>query len=152
MSALRKKVSSRGANGIFSLGRLFRNIDDNNSKSLSLEEFTKCMNEFRLGFDESDISKVFKYFDRDGSGELSYDEFLRGVRGEMNQSRVKVVRMAFNKLDADKSGIVDINDIKQFYNAKMHPDVKAGKKSEDEVLGEFLDTFEQHHSQKVLLL
>jgi hypothetical protein len=39
--------------------------------------------------------------------------------------------MAFNKLDADKSGIVDILDIKEFYNAKMHPDVKSGKKSED---------------------
>jgi Ca2+-binding EF-hand superfamily protein len=42
------------------------------------------MNEFRLGFDDSDIGKVFKYFDRDGSGDLSYDEFLRGIRGEMN--------------------------------------------------------------------
>ncbi len=28
------------------------------------------------------------------------------------------------------------------YNAKLHPDVKAGKKTEDEILGEFLDTFE----------
>jgi hypothetical protein len=49
----------------------------------------------------------------------------------MSQNRVKFVRMAFNKLDSDKSGIVDIYDIKQFYNAKMHPDVKAGKKTED---------------------
>ena len=85
---------------------------------------------------------MFTYFDRDGNNELSYDEFLRGVRGEMNQNRVKFVRMAFNKLDADKSGIVDIFDIKQFYNAKQHPDVKAGKKTEDQILGEFLDTFE----------
>jgi len=28
----------------------------------------------------------------------------------------------------------------------MHPDVKAGKKTEDEILGEFLDTFEVHMS------
>jgi hypothetical protein len=45
-------------------------------------------------------------------------------------------------LDADKSGVVDISDIKSYYNARMHPEVRAGKKSEDEVLGEFLDTFE----------
>ena len=109
---LRKKISSRGTNGIFSLGRLFRNIDDNNSKSLSLEEFNKCMTEFRLNMSEREIESVFSYFDRDGNNELSYDEFLRGVRGEMSQNRVKFVRMAFNKLDADKSGIVDIFDIK----------------------------------------
>jgi len=32
------------------------------------------------------------------------------------------------------------------YNPKNHPDVKSGKKTEDEVLAEFLDTFEQHHA------
>lgn len=35
------------------------------------------------------------------------------------------------------------------YNAKHHPDVKTGKRSEDEVLMEFLDTFEQHHAIRV---
>ena len=31
----------------------------------------------------------------------------------------------------------------------MHPDVKSGKKTEDDVLGEFLDTFELHYSLNV---
>ena len=30
----------------------------------------------------------------------------------------------------------------------MHPEVRAGKKSEDEVLSEFLDTFQLHHALK----
>lgn len=49
-------------------------------------------------------------------------------------------------MDKDKSGILDLDDIKQAYNAKMHPDVKAGKKTEDDILLEFLDTFEAHYS------
>ena len=32
------------------------------------------------------------------------------------------------------------------YNAKLHPEVKSGKKTEDEILGEFLETFEMHHA------
>jgi hypothetical protein len=52
------------------------------------------------------------------------------------------VRAAFKKIDKDGSGILDINDIKGVYNASRHPEVKSGKKSEDEVLGEFLETFE----------
>ena len=52
-------------------------------------------------------------------------------------------------MDKDKSGVLNINDIKGVYNAKMHPDVKQGKKTEDEVLGEFLDTFEMHYSLNV---
>jgi len=47
-------------------------------------------------------------------------------------------------MDIDKSGQLDINDIRQKYNAKQHPDVKSGKKTEEEILNEFLDTFEDH--------
>lgn len=39
-----------------------------------------------------------------------------------------------------------IEDIKGKYDASKHPDVKAGKKTEDEVLKEFLETFEMHHN------
>ena len=89
---------------------------------------------------------VYKAFDRYGSGSIDYDEFVRGVRGEMNQFRKKIALAAFKRIDRDGSGILDINDIKGVYNAKMHPDVKSGKKSEDEILGEFLETFEAHHA------
>lgn len=53
---------------------------------------------------------------------------------------------AFKKIDKDGSGVLDLNDIKGVYNASLHPDVKSGKKSEDEILGEFLETFEMHHA------
>jgi len=47
-------------------------------------------------------------------------------------------------MDKDGSGKLDINDIRGTYNAKRHPDVASGKRTEDEILGEFLDTFEDH--------
>jgi len=39
-----------------------------------------------------------------------------------------------------------LDDIKGLYNAKKHPDVISGKKTEDEVLTEFLETFDIHHA------
>ena len=51
-------------------------------------------------------------------------------------------------MDRDGNGRVDLEDIKQIYNAKHHPDVKLGKKTEEEVFVEFLDTFEMHYSLK----
>lgn len=68
------------------------------------------------------------------------------MRGPMNAIRKRLVMQAFDKLDQDRSGFVEINDIKSFYNAKRHPDVIQGKKTEDDVLMEFLETFEVHHS------
>lgn len=109
----------------------------------------KGLNDVRTGFTENESERVFKIFDRDRSGSIDYDEFLRAIRGEMNDFRKALAVKAFKTMDKDGSGILNINDIKGVYNAKMHPDVKSGKKTEDEILFEFLDTFEIHHSDNV---
>lgn len=60
----------------------------------------------------------------------------------MNDKRKMIVTLAFKKFDADANGTISIEDLKGRYNAKNHPDVKLGKKTEEDVLYEFLDTFE----------
>ena len=102
------------------------------------------MYDFRIGMNDKQIAAVFDMFDRDGSGDISYDEFLRMIRGEMNNFRKMIAQKAYKVMDKDGSGQLDINDIRQNYNAKNHPDVKSGKKTEEQVLSEFLDTFEDH--------
>lgn len=146
LEVFRTKLAKRGARGIQGLGRQFRIADDNNSKTLDIDEFKKAVHDFRIGLTPSDSERLFKIFDRDGSGSIDYEEFLRGVRGVMNEFRAGLAKRAFKIMDKDGSGIIDIDDIRQRYNAKMHPDVKAGKKTEDEILYEFIDTFEAHHT------
>lgn len=55
-----------------------------------------------------------------------------------------MVKKAFEKLDVDRNGYLDVKDIKHFYDASRHPDVKSGKLTTDEVLANFLETFEAH--------
>jgi Ca2+-binding EF-hand superfamily protein len=121
-------------------------MDDDNSRSLSINEYKKACRDYRFDLSDTEIEKAFVAFDRNGDGSIDYDEFLRSVRGSMNNFRKKFVDQAFNKMDKDGNGYLDINDIKGVYNARFHPEVKAGKKTEDEVLLEFLETFEAHHN------
>ena len=136
---LRMQLKKRGANGILGLARLFKIMDDNNSGSLDMNEFVKAMKESKVSdISERAIKHLFRYFDIDDSGSITYDEFLVGIRGVMNARRQGMVDLAFDIIDKDGSGELDINDIKDVYNAKGHPDVIAGKKAEEEVLLEFL--------------
>lgn len=143
---IQKKLISRGVRGIISIAKSFRVIDDNNSHSIDFDEFRKAAKDFRFDLTDYEIEQAFVAFDRQNTGYIDYEEFLRTIRGNMNDKRKALVLQAFNILDKTKSGVVDIEDIKLKYNAKNHPDVQQGKKTEDEVILEFLETFESNHS------
>ena len=88
------------------------------------------------------VQQIFKFFDEDGGGTITYDEFLFGIRGEMNERREQMVLLAFDVLDKDKSGVVDVDDIVGMYNVEGNLEVLSGKKTKNQVLREFLDTFD----------
>ena len=148
LQRLRDKLKTRGARGIIGLAKQFRIMDDNHSLSLDKFEFSKAMSDYMLGFSEGETQTLFAHFDFDRSGLIEYDEFLRAIRGPMNANRKAIVMRAFNKMDKDGSGMIDINDIRGVYSADKHPDVLAGKKTEQQVLSEFLETFETAHSMR----
>lgn len=105
------------------MGKQFKIFDDNNSRSLDQYEFKKALTEQRLGLTDGDIITLFNAFDRNRDGTIDYDEFVRVLRGPMSNFRKKLVQQAFSKIDRDQSGFVELNDIRDIYNAKRHPDV-----------------------------
>ena len=87
------------------------------------------------------LKHSFKFFDADNSGNIDFNEFLLGVREPLNQRRLGLVHLAFNILDKDGNGAIDPDEVISLYNASKHPDVIAGRKTE-EVMEEFLHTFD----------
>lgn len=146
MEIFRRKVLQRGARGIIGLQRVFKNMDADGSKTLSKYEFEKACREFKAEIAPEDIGILFSAFDLNRDGTIQYDEFLRVIRGDLNQFRRNLVERAFAKLDRDGSGVIEVQDLIGVYNAKKHPAVLEGRKTEEQVLGEFLETFETHHN------
>jgi len=142
VDVLRESLKTHGARGIAGLARKFRIMDDDGSKKLDIGEFTKAINEHALGWTVSQIKIVFDFFDTNKDSFVDFDEFLVGIRGHLNERRAQMVLMAFQLLDADGSGVIEVNDIEGKYNTDKHPDVIAGKRTKEEVLREFLDTFD----------
>ena len=71
----------------------------NGNGQLDIEEFQKCCRLNNLGLTAEDIQVLHRYFDRDHSGGVSYDEFLRAVRGRLSPVRKQVVKKIFDVLD-----------------------------------------------------
>ena len=121
-------------------------MDDNGSGTLDPYEFNKAISDFGVEIDQKDQMTLFKCFDYDGNGEIDFNEFIRVVVGPMNKFRTQIAVKAFKLIDVNEDGVLDVSDIKGRYTAHLHPEVKSGKRTEDEVLTEFLETFEQHHN------
>jgi len=145
---IRAKIIERGGeHGIRGIARSFRVMDDSNDKALTFLEFKYGLKNYGItDMADKDLQTCFNYFDRDDSQCVNFDEFIRGVRGKLNQRRTDLIGKAFDKLDKTGNGVVELNDLQGVYNGSMHPAVLAGQKSEDDILRDFMtqwDTLER---------
>jgi Ca2+-binding EF-hand superfamily protein len=124
---IRKRVTdfckARSANGIRGLRLMFKAMDRNGNGSLDPTEFKYAMRDYGVQITEEETSAIVKYFDTNKDGKISFDEFLRAIRGDLNPSRLKMVHLAYNVLDKDGSGQVTLDDIRIAYDVSCHPDV-----------------------------
>ena len=152
---MRVALKARGAVGISGLAKHFRIVDTESGRGkgngkLDREELTKCLRLCKLPLERNELEDLFTYIDDDSSGYLDYDEFLKALRGPMRVSRRKLVVQVFDAIDSmtrtggigQNDGCLTLDDIKDVYSAKDHPEVKAGKKHEAKVLQEMLECFE----------
>ena len=141
------KLKTRGGlNGIRSISRTLRIMDDSGDKSLSRAELISGCKDIGLKLSTKDVNELFAHFDKDNSGKINFDEFLVGLRDPMSARRVALVERAYSILDATGDSKVTIEDIEAHYDPSFHPDVKSGKKTPRDVMTEFLrqwDTIEK---------
>lgn len=139
---LRLFCLSRGATGISGIGRQFRILDDDNSHTIDFSEFSKGCDDFGAQLTAEEKKQAFAAFDTDGSGSLSFDEFLVKLRPPLNNARKSLIMAAFNKLDKDHSGQITAADLKGVYDVRHHPKYRNGQWTEEQCFNEFLKTFE----------
>ena len=146
LESFKNYLKDKGAMTVLTLARQFKIIDENGNKVIDLNEFSKGIKNAGLEVPQEVLEELFASFDYDGSGAISYDEFMVKILGEMNERRIAVVKAAFNKIDLDKSGVVELSEIKRWYNTKNNPQVISGEITEEDLYSRFVETFGNHHN------
>mmetsp|Transcript_14200 Transcript_14200/g.21247 ORF Transcript_14200/g.21247 Transcript_14200/m.21247 type:complete len:370 (+) Transcript_14200:68-1177(+) len=144
-----EKVKARildkdGASGLHNVTRILKRMDTDGSKTLDQGELMHGLREYGIrNVSPSEMQILFNHFDRDRSGKVSVDEFMRGLKSGMSYERKQLVRQAFNLMDASGDGVISVEDILNNYDYSTHPNVIGGVMSADEAAEEMLAVFEQ---------
>lgn len=112
-------------------------------QTLTKQELKNGLSDWGLPLNIREVDAIFTFFDRDNSGLISFDEFLRGLRSPMSEKRQELVNLAFNVVDKTGDGQVTVEDLKGVYDCSGHPGIIDGSMTESDVLSHFVDTWDQ---------
>lgn len=105
--------------------------------TIGLRDFANALSDFGVQFEEGDVKRLFKYFDKKDSGRVDLADLLDELRGqEMSFERFDVIRKAYTKLDSSNTNSppnsVSLDDIARVYNVSANPDVISGRLSAEQ--------------------
>ena len=55
-------------------------MDDDRSRTLNLEELQEGVRDYGVDMTDEEVQQLFTTIDKDGSGSISFDEFLQQLR------------------------------------------------------------------------
>ena len=152
MREIKGRLLERSSFGIRGLSRIFKAMDDNGNHQLDIDDFRWGLIDFGITVTKEEANQLLKYIDRDGNGTIDFDEFLRFIRGDLNDFRKNLINQAYDKLDYNKDGQVKLDDIEKIYDASQHPDVLDGKKTEQEIIIEFMDKWDTQEKDGIITI
>jgi Ca2+-binding EF-hand superfamily protein len=150
LDQLKQKIVQRaGKNSLASLSRRFKIMDrGSNDHKLSPYEIHIGLKQVGLEIGKQDCTMLFNAIDTNGSGDVSFDEFVRALRGDIrnNPNRLKLVKMAFTTLNPQTGSNgergVSSGMLFKLYDVQHNPDVKEGRKTPMQAFNEFVSMFD----------
>lgn len=95
-------------------------MDNNGNKKLDLAEFTEALAQYGLFPKVVEIQALMKYYDVDGDGNITYEEFIRGLRDPLTERRKAMVDKAFALIDRSGNGSISVEDIDSIYDVSQN--------------------------------
>ncbi|KAL6205124.1 hypothetical protein ACLB2K_022388 [Fragaria x ananassa] len=112
-----KKVALRVIAGclseeeIMGLKEMFKNIDTDNSGTITLEELKQGLAKQGTKLSEYEAKQLMEAADADGNGTIDYDEFITATMHLNRMDREEHLYTAFQHFDKDSSGFITTEEL-----------------------------------------
>jgi len=115
------------------LKRMFRRLDKDNNDKISQKEIQDSLEEDGMYKPEAikQAERIMKDVDTDGSGEISFDEFVRARARNKLSTDVRVLQTVFSMLDHNQDNFVDVNELREIFTLDGDEDFKQLVKEVD---------------------
>ena len=145
IDVFRDTLSAKGIKTIINFLNQLKQYDRKGDKEISFPDLFEIFNNLNLHISEKDAKIVFSDFEE--NSKMNYSKFISVmIENSLNERRQNIIKEAFNRLDTEKCGIVNLSDIKNLFSSKNCPLVKEGDVTEEEFYNNFMETFQTHHN------
>ena len=90
-------MAKRSSLSIRGLAQVFKQIDENKNKSLDISELEGGLRLIGVNLNEEQCAALLKYFDKDGSNTINFNEFLVAIRVSI-QIHIMLLTFIYNIL------------------------------------------------------
>ena len=139
---IKSKININNGITFYTFAKKLKILEINNK--INLNDLIEISKDMKLDLTEKDIKNFFILLDIDQMHFLDINLIINIIKGKMSQERRLFVSNKFYIIDKRQKGEINVNFMKIIYknNAKFHPDVIQGKKTEESVYNQFRQTLE----------
>ncbi|KAL8140165.1 hypothetical protein V2J09_006186 [Rumex salicifolius] len=119
--ALRVVAGCLSEEEIMGLKQMFKNMDSDNSGTITLEELKQGLQQQGTKLSETEVKQLLEAADADGNGTIDYEEFITATMQMNRMDREEHLYTAFQYFDKDNSGYITIEEMDQaLHDYGMH--------------------------------
>ena len=133
-------------NGVvfYSFMKYLKTNEEPISHKISIEDLSVAIQELHLNISYDEMHEFFTNLDVEKTGRIPTNDVINVIKGILNDKRKSYINTIFSQIDTDKKGVIKVNDFKILFNARNHPDVLEGKKTEQEIYNQFCYTIDAY--------
>lgn len=142
LSRMKQKLLELAPNTIATLPKLFKSKPSYDQKGhIHVSDFFDGLRHYGLHIIKEEAVLLCRFFDREGTENIDFEEFLFALRGKPNRERQQVIDLVYSKFDKNHVGYAEATELRKVFNCVKHPRYLNGEFTEDQIFYLYLKNF-----------